>query len=99
SLRHFATADMTRFIEGADLVSRTFALDPAGAYADMDERSRALYRRRNARLARREGMSELDCARRALELAREHEGDERRSHVGWWIFVEPLGRPGHTSSG
>ncbi|HIS43900.1 MAG TPA: hypothetical protein IAB47_00885 [Candidatus Scatomorpha merdigallinarum] len=99
SLRHFATADMTRFIEGADLVSRTFELDPAGAYADMDERSRALYRRRNARLARREGMSELDCARRALELARAHEGDERRSHVGWWIFVEPLGRPGHTSSG
>ena len=36
SLRHFATADMTRFIEGADLVSRTFELDPAGAYADMD---------------------------------------------------------------
>lgn len=72
SLRSLATADLTALMESADLAGRELARDPAGAYAAMDERSRALYRRRLAEIARRSGMTELECARRVLALAQEH---------------------------
>ena len=69
----------------SDLCGQILARDPAGVYASMDdEGSRALYRRRLAHLAKREGISESACARRVLELAEAHAGDPRRSHVGWW---------------
>lgn len=99
SLRSLATADLTALMESADLAGRELARDPAGAYAAMDERSRALYRRRLAEIARRSGMTELECARRVLALAQEHAGDGKRGHVGWWILAEPLGRRSSTSTG
>ena len=65
----------------------------------MDERSRALYRRRLAEIARRSGMTELECARRVLALAQEHACDGKRGHVGWWILAEPLGKSSSAPTG
>ena len=34
-----------------------------------------------------------------LELVEAHAGDPRRSHVGWWLLAEPLGRPRRERTG
>ena len=99
SLRELSTADLTSLIESADLAGRILAQDPSGAYPLMDEGSRALYRRRLAALAKEHGLSELECAGRVLDLARAHDGEPKRSHVGWWILSEPLGKHAKTPSG
>ena len=99
SLRALSGADLTELVEGCDLCGQILARDPAGVYASMDESSRALYRRRLAHLAKRDGISESACARRVLELAEAHAGDPRRSHVGWWLLAEPLGRPRRERTG
>ena len=93
SLREAASGGFDELAEGCDLCAMELGRDAAGVYARMDARSRALYRRALARLARREGMEELDCARRVLELAGAHAGDPKRGHVGWWLLCEPMGRP------
>ena len=59
--------------------------DPAGIYREMEERTRALYRKVCARRAQREGMDEQDFARRAVEMASK-ESDPRRRHVGYFIL-------------
>ena len=61
SLRALSTADMTSLVECADAAGAILSRDPAGAYAGMDERTRAGYRRRLARLAARADMSESEC--------------------------------------
>ena len=99
SLRALSGADLTELVEACDLCGQILARDPAGVYASMDESSRALYRRRLAHLAKREGISESACARRVLELAEAHAGDPKRSHVGWWLLAEPLGRPRRERTG
>ena len=98
SLRALASAEFSGLAEGLDVCAGILA-GADGVYALMDEPSRALYRRRLAGLARREGMSEPDCARRVAELAAAHDGDARRGHVGWWLFIEPLARPRRARSG
>ena len=99
SLRALSTADMVSLVESADAAGAILSRDPAGAYAGMDERTRAGYRRRLARLAAREDISESECARRVLALAEEHRDEPKRGHVGWWLFCEPLGRPAKRNEG
>lgn len=62
SLRLFATLDLTKLLEGADMVEAALRRDPAGVYPQMDERSRAAYRERVRVLAKRRGMEELEFA-------------------------------------
>ena len=58
SLRLFATLDLTKLLEGADMVEAALRRDPAGVYPQMDERSRAACRERVRVLAKRRGMEE-----------------------------------------
>ena len=91
-LRALSTADAGEVLDALDLAGRTLAREGCGVYGRMDEPSRAYYRRRLAALAKREGISELECAARVLELTRRHSGDTRRGHCGWWLLCEPMGR-------
>lgn len=74
-------------LEGLSAVDRLFRQDPAGVYSGMDPYSRHTYRARLVKLARQEGLSQQDCARRVLDLARGEGG-----HIGTWLFPRPLGR-------
>lgn len=98
-LRALSTADLTELTESADIAGGILARESCGVYPAMDERTRAHYRRVLARLAARERMGEAECALRVLELAEAHAGDPKRSHVGWWLLAEPLGRRKRTSNG
>ncbi len=83
SIRLFASLDLTRLLEGADLVERELRRDPAGVYPQMDERSRAAYRERVRLMAKREGVEELSLARRLIA------GCGEDGHVGFLLFPEP----------
>lgn len=92
ALRSLSSADFEKVRAQISAVEALLRLDPGGAYPDMDEQSRACYRARTAQLAKRFGLSESACAGRVLELAREHTGDARRGHVGYYLFCRPLGK-------
>ncbi len=98
-LRALSTADAGEVLDALDLAGRTLAREGCGVYGRMDEPSRAYYRRRLAALAKREGISELECAARVLELTRRHSGDPRRGHCGWWLLCEPMGRAARVRTG
>lgn len=86
SLRELATADLSALTEKCDKPGAILSLERCGVYPRMDERTRAMYRRRLARMAEREGVSESELARRVLDEADAHADDPVRSHVGWQLF-------------
>ena len=81
SLRLFATLDLTKLLEGADMVEAALRRDPAGVYPRMDERSRAAYRERVRILAKKRGMEELELAEAVVRECGES------GHVG--ALLEP----------
>lgn len=90
ALRLWSTLDMAPLLEKADRTEQILREDPAEIYPKMDEGSRRAYRRQVQRLARRRGIPEHRAAARAIRLAREA-GEERCRHVGYFLFVRPLG--------
>ncbi len=64
-LRTLADMDLTRALERSDPVDALFRQDKI--YPLMDETSRALYRARNQRLAKKQGVSALASAQGAME--------------------------------
>ena len=92
SLRLWGTLDLAKMLEEADRTEQILRQDPAGVYPLMDEGSRAAYRRQTEKLARRRGIPEYRAAQRAVRLAREGQTDRQR-HVGYYLFVQPLGEP------
>ena len=68
--------------------------DPMDAYRRMDPESRGLYRNALAELAAHSPLDEQAIARTAVQLAREphlaatDRGEERRSHVGYYLIGE-----------
>ncbi|MEG1632973.1 MAG: glucoamylase family protein [Oscillospiraceae bacterium] len=90
SLRLLATLDLSALLDRVDLTEQILRRDPAGVYPLMDERSRDMYRRRVTKLAERAGVGEQKLAARLIADAESAEGDAR--HVGYHLFIKPLGR-------
>ena len=61
---------LAQFVESVSLTEPILGADPAGAYAEMDFATRDRCRHVMERIARRTSASELDVARRAIELAK-----------------------------
>ena len=78
---------MHSLLERADTVEKTLSADPAGIYPRMDEQSRAEYRARLSKLARREGLEEHVFAKKLIEKSRAAKGREK--HVGAFLFSAP----------
>ena len=88
SLKWLSDGLLSPLLEACSTVDRLLRQDPSGVYPRMDEESRQEYRRETAVLAKKQGLSEEETARRALELARREGG-----HVGEYLFRRPLGKP------
>ena len=84
TLRMLSLLDLDRLLTAVDLTGAVLCADPGGVYAHMDAASRGAYLDRLARLARREGVEELDYARAIVCRAR-----EERRHLGFLLFSEP----------
>lgn len=92
TLNFFSTFDFSQIVERQSRLEQILSQDPAGVYPKMEERSRDLYRRRTASIARRLGISEIDAAKTAIDLA-SHGETERQRHVGYYILEQNLDKP------
>ena len=94
--QHVSQAPWEEELESLIPFDETLRRDPAGAYAAMDVESRNSYRERVARIAVRSDCTEMEVARKALNLAREAQkrgsGDpriaQRESHIGYYLVAE-----------
>ena len=96
-LRTLSTTYLGSLLEESSPVEQLLLMDPAGAYGEMDEATRARYRHQVCLLAHRHGLTERTVAQKALELARAAQGEER--HIGWFLFRRPLGEREKSASG
>ncbi len=97
ALRTLSNANLDRLLEESSPVEQLLQQDPAGEYAGMDEATRARYRDKVCRLARKRNMSERDVGQKVLDLARAAKGEGR--HVGWFLFRSPLGEEARQPTG
>lgn len=89
TLNFLTTFDFSEIIERQSKIEQILSKDPSGFYSKMDERSRALYRKKLAQIADKRKIGEADAAKRAVELAQNGK-TEREKHVGYYIIENEL---------
>src|SRR5207253_3832643 len=89
SLRLLSAIDWKKFVETLSQVEQTLRGEPADIYGDMDFATRDRYRHVVEILARHSALSEIEVARKAVELAQEsaqQKGrEDRTAHVGFYL--------------
>jgi cyclic beta-1,2-glucan synthetase len=88
SLRMIARLDWNEFVESQSVTEKLLRDDPANIYADMTFASRDEYRHVVEQIAKRTERDEDSIANEVLALAREHPGDPRMGHVGYWLVAD-----------
>jgi cyclic beta-1,2-glucan synthetase len=86
SLRLLGALDWAGFFEQTSLVDAELRRDPMGSYARQDFATRDHYRREIEILARGSSHTELEVARKAVELAWEQAGAGAQGHVGYFLI-------------
>lgn len=91
SLRWLTAMDWRDFVEANSRVEQILRQDQTGPYAAMDFATRDSYRQVIDRLAKRSPYSEIEIAKKALELAQQEANDvkddnEPASHVGYFLI-------------
>lgn len=87
TLRWLPSFDTQRFVQSLDLVDPILASEPYSTYTSMEPHTRDSYRRAVVSLAARSGFSEPHVARKAVDLARQaNPNDRRRAHVGYYLI-------------
>ena len=87
-LRNLPDLELDDLEETISPLDRLLRQDPAGAYAEMDEASREMYRRQLFLRAKRTKKSPDELARRAIGKA-QNGTDARSRHVGAYILPSP----------
>ncbi len=85
SLRFLRATDWRTFVESMSEVERTLRTDPTGVYPAMDFTTRDRYRHVVEGLAKRERLTELAVATRAIDLATAAT-EPRARHVGYFLI-------------
>ncbi len=102
SLRFLTAMDWRTFVETKSVVEQTLREDPAGVYGRMDFATRDRYRHIVERMAKSSPLSEGEVARHAVQLAHEsaskNDGDDRVSHVGFYLIDKGLPRLERTAA-
>ncbi len=96
SLRLIGEMDWKENLEQLSVVHRTLCLDPVGVYPRMDFESRDFYRQTLERIASHSDVSEIDLARRAVQMAEQapiprsapDAMRDRLRHVGYYLVDE-----------
>ncbi len=95
SLRSLGAFDWREFVESISVVDQALRGDPAEVYARMDFRTRDRYRHNVERIARHGNRTELEVARKAIQLAQQSAlargHSDRSAHVGYYLIDK--GRP------
>ena len=100
SLRFLGAMDWRNFVETMSAVEQKLREDPGGVYGMMDFATRDTYRHVVEKIAKRSRLSEVDVARKAIQLAHDNAARtqgadvvsvERTAHVGYYLVDK--GRP------
>ncbi len=94
SLRFIGELDWKETLESLSVIHHILSQDPANVYARMEYDSREYYRRAVAKIAAHSEVSEVELARRALEMAQAGRTNafapegirERARHVGYYLI-------------
>ena len=90
SLRFLGAMDWRKFVETMSVVEQKLLEDPNGSYANMDFVTRDRYRHAVEQLAKDSPLSEVEVARRAVQLSHESaarsDADPRKAHVGFYLI-------------
>lgn len=94
SLRFIGELDWKETLESLSVVHQILSEDPANVYSRMEYDSREYYRRAVAKIAAHSEVSEVELARRALEMAQAGRTNafapegirERARHVGYYLI-------------
>lgn len=97
SLRLLSGFDFSELLQEIDKVEQLYRKDPSGIYPKMSEKTRAYYKAQTLKLAKSRGVNELRVAERVLFLSRG--GQDEKAHLGYWLFVSPLGKKKSIPSG
>lgn len=62
--------------------------DPAGIYPKMDQESKAYYRTKIEKLAKKNKISEVYISNKIIELAERFTEDNIKSHIGYYLFKD-----------
>ncbi len=94
SLRFLTTMDWREFVETMSVVEEVLREDPADVYIRMDFDTRDQYRHVVEQTAKHSLLFERDIARIAVDLAlkaqEDAQGDERETHVGYYLIDKGL---------
>lgn len=94
SLRVLSAMDWQEFVESMSVVDQTLRQDPGDVYSKMDFSTRDRYRHVVEKMAKHSRFSESEVAREAIGLAHEgadrNSGDDRASHVGFYLIDKGL---------
>jgi len=94
SIRFIGRTDWREFVEKMSVVEQILRDDPGDVYEKMDFTTRDSYRHVVEKIAKSSLLSEIDVARRAIQLA--YEGvtrkgcSDRTGHVGFYLIDEGL---------
>jgi len=96
SLRFLGAMDWREFVETMSVVENKLREDPGGVYGRMDFATRDRYRHVVEKLAKASRLSEIEVARKAIQLAHDgsagKDGDDRAAHVGFYLIDKGLPR-------
>lgn len=97
SLRVLGAIDWREFVESTSVVERTLLEDPAGVYGRMDFGTRDRYRHATEEIAKRGRLTEVEVARKAVDLAHAAAAVDagsgigtRARHVGYYLIDKGL---------
>jgi cellobiose phosphorylase len=94
SLRFLGAMDWREFVESMSGVEKKLQEDPGGVYSRMDFGTRDRYRHVVERIAKASHLSEIEVARKAIQLAHDgaarKSGDDRAAHVGFYLIDKGL---------
>ncbi|MBS1218291.1 MAG: glycosyltransferase, partial [Proteobacteria bacterium] len=94
SLRFLGAMDWREFVETMSVVDQKLREDPEGVYPKMDFATRDRYRHAVERIAKASPLSEIEVARKAIQLAHEgaarNDDDNRSAHVGFYLIDKGL---------
>jgi cellobiose phosphorylase len=93
SLRFLSVMDWREFVETTSHVEHVLQQDPAGAYGSMDFNTRDRYRHIIEMLGKKGNLSEVEVARKAIELSTGAEPNDARgrtAHVGYFLVDKGL---------
>lgn len=112
SMRVISEVDWNDFFESVSVLEKLLRQDPSGIYADMDFKTRNMYRNEVENLVRNSEYTEIDLANELLKSAQQFSAEEAESnttkgvHIGEFLigknrseFEEKIGyRPGLRAS-